>query len=132
MKGIDTNILVRYLVKDDKKQADMASAYIQKITTAGELCFINIVVLCELVWVLESAYGFHRNEIADVFDKILRTKQFEIESKDVVRHAINNYRSGKADFADYVIGRVNHIKGCDITATFDSSLKRQDGFILLE
>lgn len=132
MKGIDTNVIIRYLVKDDKKQANIASAYIRKITGSGELCFINIVVLCELVWVLESAYGFHRSEIADVCDKIFRTKQFEIESKDIVRLAINDYRDGKADFADYLIGRINHLKGCDITATFDRTLKKQSGFILLE
>lgn len=67
MKGIDTNVLVRYLVKDDKEQAKIASAYIhiQKIVAAGELCFINMIVLCELVWVVESAYGFQRKEIAE-------------------------------------------------------------------
>lgn len=132
MKGIDTNVLVRYLVKDDKKQADIAASFIWEITEADELCFVNIIVLCELVWVLESAYGFHRNEIADVYDKILRTKQFEIESKDIVRHAVNEYKKGKADFADYIIGRINHLHGCDITVTFDRSLKKEKGFILLK
>jgi predicted nucleic-acid-binding protein len=132
MKGIDTNVLIRYIVQDDKRQAEAASAYIRKITASGELCFINVVVLCEFVWVLESAYGFHRDEIADVCDKILRTKQFEIESKDIVRYAVNEYRKGKGNFADYLIGRINRVNGCDITVTFDASLKKEEGFILLE
>ncbi len=132
MKGIDTNLLVRYLVKDDKRQAKTASDCIQKIIAAGESCFINIVVLCELIWVLESAYRFHRKEIADVCEKILITKQFEIESKEIVRLALNDYRTGKADFADYIIGRVNRLKGCDFTFTFDRSLKKESGFVLLE
>ncbi|MBI4686580.1 MAG: type II toxin-antitoxin system VapC family toxin [Nitrospirae bacterium] len=132
MKGIDTNVLVRYLVKDDKAQAEIASAYIREITESGGTCFINIIVLCELIWVLESAYEFHKNEIADVCDRILRTKQFEIEAKDIARRAVNDYRNGKADFADYIIGKINNLNGCDITATFDRALKKQDGFILLE
>lgn len=132
MKGIDTNVLARYLVRDDKEQADRASAYILKAADSGELCFINRIVLCELIWVLESAYGFQRKEISDVCDKILRTKQFEIESREIVRHALNDYKSGKADFADYLIGRVNRYKGCDVTATFDRALKNEGGFILVE
>jgi len=131
MKGLDTNVLVRYLVRDDKKQAETASAFIQEAVDSGELIFINIVVLCELIWVLESAYGFHRTEIADVCEKILKTRQFEIESKEIVRGAINDYKKGKADFADYLIGRVNRMKGCDSTATFDRSLKNEEGFVVL-
>lgn len=132
MKGLDTNVLVRYLVKDDKKQAEIASAYIRKIADSGELCFINKVVMCELIWVLESAYEFNKDEIADVCEKILKTKQFEIEAKDIVRNAINDYKNGKADFADYLIGRINKLNDCDITATFDRTLKEQGSFILLE
>lgn len=132
MKGVDTNVLVRYLVRDDTEQAKIASACIQKMIASGELCFINIIVLCELVWVLESAYGFHKKEIADVLEKILMTKQFEIESKDIVRHAVNDYRDGQADFADYIIGRTNSLKGCDFTFTFDRLLGRQGKFVLLK
>jgi predicted nucleic-acid-binding protein len=132
MKGIDTNILVRYLVRDDDKQAKIASACIRKIIASGEACFVNVIVLCELVWVLESAYGFRRREIAEVLEKILMTKQFEIESKEIVRLAVSDYRDGQADFADYIIGRTNHLRGCDVTFTFDRSLKIQSEFVVLE
>lgn len=132
MKGIDTNILVRYLVRDDKKQAEAASAYLRKVADSGELIFINVVVLCELVWVLESAYNFYRKEIADVCERILKTRQFDIESKETVRGAVNDYKKGRADLADYLIGRVNTSKGCDYTATFDRSLKSEHGFIVLD
>ncbi|MBI5097983.1 MAG: type II toxin-antitoxin system VapC family toxin [Nitrospirae bacterium] len=131
MKGIDTNVLVRYLVMDDEEQAKTASACIKKIADNGELCFISVIVLCELIWVLESAYEFPKNEIAGAVDKILATKQFEIESRDVVRFAVNDYREGKGDFADYVIGRKNRLIGCEFTFTFDRSLKAHDCFMLL-
>ncbi len=131
MKGLDTNVLVRYLVKDDKKQAQRASAFIKNATAEGESCFINHIVICELVWVFETAYGFGKEEIVDVLEKILITKQFEIEAKDIVRGAVRDYKNGKSDLSDYLIGRINLGHGCDCTATFDRSLKNTPAFELL-
>jgi len=132
LKGLDTNVLVRYLVKDDERQAERASTYIRRINSSGELLFINNIVLCELVWVLESAYEYKKKDIADVLEKILLTKQFEIESKDMVRQAIHDYRNEKGDIADYLVGRINHARGCDKTATFDQSLKNNVLFSVLD
>jgi len=132
MKGLDTNVLVRYLVKDDRKQAEKASAFIRKATAAGDRCFINHIVLCELVWVLDSAYGYAKKEIADVLEKILVTRQFEIEAKDIIRQAIHDYRRGNGDISDYLIGRINHVKGCDVTVTFDRALKNNPGFVVFD
>jgi predicted nucleic-acid-binding protein len=132
MTGLDTNVLVRYLIKDDKKQAERATAFIRKATADGESCLINSIVLCELVWVLESAYEYEKKEIVSVLEKILVTKQLEVESKDIVRQAIHDYRAGSGDIADYVIGRVNQSQGCEHTATFDRALKNYPAFILLE
>jgi len=131
LKGIDTNVLVRYLVKDDRKQAEKASAFIKKTISSGGRCFINQIVLCELVLVLESAYGCSKEEIIDVLEKILITKQFEIQDKNTVRQALHDYASGKGDFADYLIGRINQNHGCDRTATFDRALKNRDSFEIL-
>ena len=131
MNGLDTNVLVRYLVRDDKEQAVKASAYIQKVIASGEDCFINHIVLCELIWVLESAYGYKKREITSVLEKILMTKQFEIELKDTVRQAVNEYASGNGDLADYLTGMINHLNGCDVTATFDRSLRNSKNFIVL-
>ncbi|MFZ0931074.1 MAG: type II toxin-antitoxin system VapC family toxin [Syntrophobacteraceae bacterium] len=132
MRGLDTNVLVRYIVKDDHRQAEKASAYIRGVTERGEDCFINHIVLCELVWVLEAAYGFSKKEIAGVLEKILATRQFEIERKDVSRQAVRDYAVGKGDLADYLIGGVNNAHGCDRTATFDRALKSAATFEVLE
>lgn len=85
MIGLDTNVLVRYLVRDDRRQAEKASACIREVISKGDCFYINRLVLCELVWVFENSYGFHKKEIADVLEKILATKQFEFEQKDLVR-----------------------------------------------
>lgn len=132
MRGLDTNVLVRYIVKDDKKQAEKASAYIKKSTESGEICFINSVVICELVWVLETAYEYSKEEITLVLEKTLMIKQFEIETKDIVRQAVHDYQNGKGDIADYLTGRINHAKGCEITVTFDRNLKNNSNFIVID
>ncbi len=132
MKGLDTNILVRYLVRDDQKQAQKASSLINKVSSSGELCYINAIVLCELVWVLESAYSYSKKEIAGVIDKILVTRQFQIDRKDLVIHALREYREGKGDLADYLIGRSNRAAGCDSTATFDRALRGNTSFEVLD
>jgi predicted nucleic-acid-binding protein len=132
MVGLDTNVLVRYLVWDDEGQAQKAAACIRKVTDAGSSCRINLIVFCELVWVLESAYGYGREEIAEACEKILLTKQLEIEERDIVRKAVAEYRKGRADMADYIIGKVNIHNGCRRTYTFDRSLKNCGDFELIE
>ena len=73
MIGIDTNVLVRHLVQDDLSQSRAATQVITKQCTRDEPGFINRIVLCELVWVLESAYGYPKDTIAAVLEKLLRT-----------------------------------------------------------
>lgn len=131
MKGLDTNVLVRYFVQDDRAQSAIASTAIREMAGRGEPAHIAHIVLCELVWVLESAYHFSKGEIADLLEKVLAVRQFEIQSKDVVRQAVHDYRAGKGDLADYLIGRVNQTLGCDHTVTFDRALRGDSLFSVL-
>lgn len=131
MRGLDANVLVRYLVQDDVGQAARATRCIEEATRSGEPCAINLVVLCEMVWVLESAYGVAKNELVRVIEKILMTRQFDVEEKDIAWLALGDYKSHSADFADCLIGRRNHAVGCDVTVTFDRGLKNLDTFRLL-
>lgn len=64
MNGLDTNVLVRYLVQDDVEQARRAARYIESGAS-----YVNCVVLCELVWVLESAYGYPQDTVAGVLER---------------------------------------------------------------
>ena len=123
MTGLDTNVLVRYLTQDDRPQARRANALVTAVVAKGNRCFIGSVVLCELVWVLRRAYGLDRATIAMTLERILATAQFAIDEKDVVRRALEDYRAGKGDFADYLIGHHSRESGCRLTATFDRRLK---------
>jgi predicted nucleic-acid-binding protein len=131
MIGLDTNVLVRYLTKDDPVQAKAASSEIDQGAARGDVFFIAPIVLCELVWVLRSAYGLNRAEIGQTLDRILRTKQFEFREKDLLWEALADYRRGKGDFSDHIIGRLGKSAGCTHTITLDTRLKSNPLFHIL-
>ena len=70
MKGLDTNVLVRYLTQDDATQYEKAKPYLETNCTTQDPCFINTVVLCELAWVLEAAYRYTKDELIVVFGQV--------------------------------------------------------------
>jgi predicted nucleic-acid-binding protein len=131
MIGIDTNVLVRYLTEDDPAQARRAAAVIEEARSGRRRLLIQPVVLCELVWVLESAYELPREEVAGILDRILRTAQFEVPAKELAWRAWEDYRDGAGDFADYLIGHANAEAGVSRTVTFDRGLQKSPLFQVL-
>ena len=131
MTGLDTNVLARYLTEDDPVQSKRAADVITTSTTRGERCFISAIVLCELAWVLRGAYRISQADIVMTLDRILGTTQFVVGDKDVVRRALDTYRTGRADFADYVIGALHLEAGCRKTVTFDRRLRSHGAFQVL-
>jgi predicted nucleic-acid-binding protein len=119
MIGLDTNVLVRYLVQDDPVQSRQASALIDRAATRDTAMFINQIVMCELAWVLGRGYGYARTELAEVIEKILLGRQFEIEKKDLVWAELADFKASRADFADCLIGVANQLAGCESTMTLD-------------
>ncbi len=131
MIGIDTNVLVRHLVQDDPRQSHAATQVITKQCTRDDPGFINRMVLCELVWVLESAYGYSKDTVVNVLDRLLRTSQLKVEDAQTAWTAFRMYQKGKADFADCLLGSTNRLGGCESTVTFDRAAGRLEGFELL-
>ena len=127
MTGLDTNVLLRYLLRDDLAQAGRADHEIER----DERFLIDGIVLCEMVWVLEVGYGFSRGDVAAALERILATAQFEIEAKDLALAALDDFRGSTADFSECMIGRRNRAGGAQETVTFDRSLKGLPGFRLL-
>jgi predicted nucleic-acid-binding protein len=119
MIGIDTNVMVRYIVRDDLRQTIVATKYLEKHVSQNNPGFISQIVLCEIVWVLKKAYGCEKKVILQVIEQILNTKEFTIEHADSARQAFADYKKGDADFSDYWIGSANRFHGCDYTVTFD-------------
>lgn len=95
MKGLDTNVLIRHLIQDDPAQFRLATHFITTECSREDPCYINRIVLCETVWVLESAYGYAREDIAGVLERIIRTYQFRIEDVQADWTALRLYGIGK-------------------------------------
>ena len=131
MKGIDTNVLVRYIVQDDLKQAKAAADFIEKECLEESPGFISGITLCEMVWVFESAYDYAREDIAKVIEQILRTRQFHIPQPEIVWQALWGYKHAGADFADHYIAAVNQQAGCEYTVTFDKKAAKIKHFKLI-
>ena len=123
MIGVDTNVLVRYVVQDDPRQAAAASHFIETTLSEDEPGWIASIVLCEFVWVLEAAYGYARNAIAATLERLFEVDRFRVEEPSLAWRALDAYRSG-ADFADALIALGNEHAGCDYTATFDRGAGR--------
>jgi predicted nucleic-acid-binding protein len=131
MRGLDTNVLVRYLVADDARQTASAVRLVEQSRGTGDVLYISVVVLCELVWVLTRGYGHAKAEIVGVLELILRTKQFKLENDPLVRRSLDAFQAGRGDFADYLIGEICRQAGCEDCITFDRGLKGAAGFTVL-
>jgi predicted nucleic-acid-binding protein len=127
MTGIDMNVVVRYLVQDDPEQGERAARFITNKCSTDEPRLVNRIVLCELVWVLETAYRYPREKVALASERILRTRQFEIGDHQDAWSSLRQYQEG-ADFADAFIGAVNRRLGRGHTVTFDRKAARRPGF----
>lgn len=129
MIGLDTNILVRLLVRDDPRQTKRAQDFVETHCTEKSPAFINSVVLAELVWVLSSSYGYGRAEIVMVLDELMTGTDRVFEHHDEVRAALKAFGSKRIDFVDALIAAINGAQGCKATATFDRRASGHDGFI---
>ena len=119
MIGLDTNVLVRYVMQDDPRQSLRATRLIEALS-ADEPGFVPVVALVELVWVLSGSYGLDRKQIATVVETLLRSKELVIDRTDLVSQAVNRYSTAGADFADALIERIAVAAGCSATLTFDA------------
>lgn len=128
MIGIDTNVIVRILVADDPDQTARAVACIESRCPPDDPGLVNAVVLSEIVWVLERAYGYRRPQIADAVGRVLASRHFHVEHDAEARSALVAYRTRKCDFADALIGEINVAKGCETTVTFDVGARRLKTF----
>ena len=128
MIGLDTNVLVRFLVEDDAGQAARAKNVVQHAIERDERLFVSDVVMCELAWVLERAYGLGRAELTETLRALLSAKHLTMGNADVLARALAAHGSGRGGFPDYVIRETARGAGCQTVATFDKALLREPGF----
>ncbi len=126
MIGLDSNAIVRILVRDDETQTSRAEHLIAASGPNG--AFVSLIVLIETIWVVKSVYGRDRDEVLTAVEGLLATAELAIEGEALVRAALSACAGSSADFADTLIGQVNRAAGCSSTATFDRKAACLDGF----
>ncbi len=130
MLGIDTNVLVRFLVRDDEAQYEKARKLIKREVAAGRRVFIGQLVLLETEWVLRSRYGLSKNQIIETLSSLLDTADVQFEDEPAIEEALFTWKDAAADFADCLIGAKNRRLGCRATATFDTKAAKLPGFVV--
>jgi len=130
MTGLDTNVLVRYIMQDDAKQSQKATKLIESLTVDGP-GFVSVISIVELGWVLTSCYGLTRGQLEQAFEALLRTKEIVIDRADQVLKALRVFKATTADFADCLIERSAADAGCDRTMTFDRDAAKLAGMTLI-
>lgn len=129
MIGLDTNILLRYIVKDDVEQWEKATRFIETRCTGDNPGFVDRIALCEMAWVLSRGYRYGRSDIARVIAHLLASEEVILEDEELVNSALASYQRSNIEFSDALMGRVNLARGCEGTATFDRKAARHEGFI---
>jgi predicted nucleic-acid-binding protein len=130
MIGLDTNVLTRYLVQDDPIQTLKARAIFASLTPE-EPGWVPLIGVLELVWVLTSRFRATRAEVCKVLDQLLGARQIIVESIGTLKHALELYRRGNADFADCLISSAARAEGCSKTLTFDKDAAKTAGMTLI-
>src|SRR5579883_1478145 len=127
MRAIDTNVLVRLVVRDDADQVHAAEEFI----ASG--AWVSHLVLAETTWVLDAVYNRSAEQIATAIDMLLNHEHLTVQDADVVAAATENFRKRPAlGFSDCLVLEIARKAGHLPLGTFDRDLAKLDGAVLLK
>jgi predicted nucleic-acid-binding protein len=122
MRAVDTNVLVRLVTRDDRKQVAAAESFVSKGA------WVSTLVLMEATWVLTALYELTHAEIATAIDMLLHHRDLTLQESDSVAAALEQYRNRPAlGFSDCLILETARKAGHLPLGTFDRNLSKLDG-----
>jgi len=127
MPALDTNVLVRYVVRDDADQFAAAEKLIRRVVSEGSSLFVPVTVVLELEWVLRSTFGFSKNDVLRTLSSLFSAAELSFESERALEVALHLYRDGPADFADCLHVALAAQAGEQPLWTFDKGAARLQG-----
>lgn len=130
MIGLDTNVLVRYIVQDDPSQSRKASILLESLTQESP-GFVALVSVLEIYWVLTVSYSLSRDQVAAALEGLLQTREIVVDRAERVAHALRTLKAGGGDFADCLIALEGFAAGCDRIMTFDRAAAKSAGMTLI-
>ena len=132
MKGIDTNILIRFLVGDDEVQAKKVYTIFKKAELNKTELFVPLLVMVEFIWVLESIYEITRTDILDAINELLLMPILNFEHQSALQQFSISGRGSKYDLSDLLIAHSASEQGCESVITFDKKASKFDLFELVQ
>lgn len=121
MKAVDTNVLLRYVVRDDDGQFDKAAEFLAT-RTPEDPAYIGLIVVAEFVWALRRRYRYPPASIRAILTALLETAEIVFEEEEYLSLLLASGPQG--DIADHLIAYRAARAGCTSTATFDQNAAR--------
>jgi len=131
MKALDTNVLVRFLVRDNDQQAKTIYRIFKQAESDKEELFVPLLVVLEILWVLESVYKIPRQEILDSINDLVLMPILEFEAQSVILKFVSSAQENKMDLSDLLIALSAKSSGCEYVLTFDRRASTSGLFELL-
>lgn len=135
MIGLDTNILLRWLMDDalSRDDAPHQAALVEALAAnADEEFFINQIVLVETAWVLKRRAHVAKDALVTILGRLLNTGNILFQDREILLSALASYARYPGDFSDHLIGTINEQSGCRTTLTFDKAAARSPQFSELQ
>ena len=132
MEALDTNLLVRFLVRDEPRQAELTRRYLRRKERGRESVYVTNLVVLELGWVLQYVYEYTREDIALALEMLLRMQVLQFENADVVKELAGRLREEKLEFTDMLIALSALAQGCETVRTLDKTAAKSPWFTLLK
>ena len=129
---IDANVLIRFLTKDDPEKAERTLRLFQKALSTAILYEVPSIVFAELVWVLDSYYGWPRSDIADKLAALLDMPPFYFPDRESLSQALHLYKTLNIDFIDAFLATSALGSSSKRIYSFDKDFDRVPGVIRTE
>ncbi|MEW6077593.1 MAG: PIN domain-containing protein [Thermodesulfobacteriota bacterium] len=128
MKAVDTNVIIRFLVRDDEKQAQAVYRLFKTVETNRDMLLVPLLVVLEAIWVLEAVYSISRRNILDSLETLLLMPILKFEAQPAIRQFIVAARDSNVELSDLLIAAAARVDGCDRIFTFDKAACRDPYF----
>lgn len=131
MYGLDTNVLIRYLLRDDDVQAEQARVVIENAIQSGEPVIISLLTMLESEWVLRSCASIEKKSVISTFRILLEARDVRIEHEETLEEALYLYENNSADFAECLMTVRYARLGCSAMLTFDKKAIQLPGVVAI-
>jgi len=120
---VDTNVVLRYLLRDDERLHQRAREFFGRVQDAEEGAYFPDSVIAECIYVLDKRYHVERDEIATRLLHVVSFRGVDPENRELLQAALRIYQSRNIDFVDAVAVVMARGKGWKLM-TFDRPLQR--------